>query len=92
MGVSVSHLSKIGYLPSFWPKSSKPCPKLLEDEESWTKLVDTVAEYRIQCRAKNKGKGTVPAFTIHIVDTGNAAVQGVEKGKKVSLLLISVIF
>jgi len=54
MDVGVTFLSAIGYVPSFLPKSSKPHPKLLEDEASWNKLVKDVHEYRKNCKKKTR--------------------------------------
>jgi len=87
MDVGVTFLSAIGYVPSFLPKSSKPHPKLLEDEASWNKLVKDVHKYRKNCKKKNKGKGQVPAFTISLTDTSNG--DGKEN-KKVSIYYLYI--
>ncbi|RXW13410.1 hypothetical protein EST38_g12447 [Candolleomyces aberdarensis] len=44
-------------------------PKLLEDEKAWDMLKDTVKDFRAAAMAKNKGKGTVPQFSVILVDT-----------------------
>jgi len=87
MDVGITFLLAIGYVPSFLPKSSKPRPKLLEDEASWNKLVKDVHEYRENCKKKNKGKGQVPAFTISLTDTSNG--DGKEN-KKVSIYYLYI--
>lgn len=89
MDVGVTFLSAIGYVPSFLPKSSKPRPKLLEDEASWNKLVKDVHEYRENCKKKNKGKGQVPAFTISLTDTSNGDGKENKKVSTYSLYNIS---
>lgn len=83
-------LSAIGYVPSFLPKSSKPRPKLLQDEASWNKLVKDVHEYRENCKKKNKGKGQVPAFTISLTDTSNGDGKENKKVSTYSLYNISI--
>jgi hypothetical protein len=67
----VVHPASIGYIPSFVPKSPKPRPKLLEDEESYYAMLDDIADYVATCRSKNRGKGVVKPFHIQIVDTSS---------------------
>ncbi|KAJ7726210.1 hypothetical protein B0H16DRAFT_1735746 [Mycena metata] len=55
----------IGYIP--WYNKART-PKLLEDDESWDSLVGDVQQYIKSCQSKNRGKGTVPLFSILIVD------------------------
>ncbi|KAJ7257020.1 hypothetical protein C8J57DRAFT_1649150 [Mycena rebaudengoi] len=69
MEVSVTHLSTIGYIPSYKPKSPKPVPKLLESSEAYERMMEDIDEYRDACRQKNRGKGTVKPFVIRIMDT-----------------------
>ena len=70
MDVSVTHLAQIGYvLPWNKPKSGKPIPKLLEDEESYCLLVSNIRQHINEQKAKNRGKGVVKPFSITIVDT-----------------------
>ena len=70
MDVSVTHLAQIGYvLPWNKPKSGKPIPKLLEDEESYCLLVSNIHQHINEQKAKNRGKGIVKPFSIMIVDT-----------------------
>ncbi|KAF8817348.1 hypothetical protein BYT27DRAFT_7075291 [Phlegmacium glaucopus] len=68
MEVSLTLLAGIGYIPSYKPKTSKPVPKLLEDDASWHKLLEDVHAFILACKGKNN-KGTVKAFHINIVDT-----------------------
>ena len=75
----------IGYIPSFLPKSPKPLPKLLEDEESYSTMIEDIGDYMALCRAKNRGKGVVKPFHIQIVDTSS---DGDSKKTKVSVLLV----
>jgi len=69
MDTHISLLSSIGYIPSYKPKSPKPVPKLLEDEDAWCKLLEGVSDYITASKKKNKGHGTVKPFHILIVDT-----------------------
>lgn len=89
MGTRVTLLTEIAYIASFAPKSPKPVPKLLEDEKGWKTLIGEVWEYIKQSKAKNKGKGTVKAFRMILVDTSGIGIKSDEKdkGKKVSFLL-----
>jgi hypothetical protein len=71
METSVLHLSQIGYiLPWKAPRTGKPVAKLLEDEQSFDKLVENIWAYIDEQKAKNRGKGKVKPFTVQIVDTG----------------------
>lgn len=89
MDVSPSHLVSLGYTLSFAPKNPKPKPKLLENEEAWNTLKDTIKEFRAAAMAKNKGKGKVPRFHVILVDTaGPGTTAGSSsKAKKVSQLV-----
>ncbi|KAF9490690.1 hypothetical protein BDN71DRAFT_1511024 [Pleurotus eryngii] len=75
MDTQLTLLTQIGYIPSYKPKSSKPSPKLLEDEEGWIALIEDVWTYIITCRAKYKGKGIVKAFMIILIDTSGIEVK-----------------
>jgi len=68
MEVGLTHLSGIGYIPSYKLKASKPIPKLLEDEASWYKLLEDVHNFIKSCKGKS-GTGSVKPFFINIVDT-----------------------
>jgi len=70
MDVPLTLLAEIGYVPSFLPKSSKPHPKLLEDDASWQKLLEDVHDWIVGCKGKN-GKGAIKPFHIDIVDTSH---------------------
>ena len=77
MDVSITHLTHIGYiLPWNMPRSGRPIPKLLEDEDSFKALISNVTQYVDEQRAKKKGKGTVKPFSIRIVDTSAPTETG----------------
>ncbi|KAJ6462564.1 hypothetical protein C8R45DRAFT_1220539 [Mycena sanguinolenta] len=87
-----SLLSGIAYIPSYAPKTPKPVPKLLEDEEGWRKLVDGVEAHIAAARANKKAKGVVKPFSIRISDTSGAdskAGTGGKKGSKKDAAAIS---
>jgi len=73
MDTSPLLLSQIGYT-LLWntPKSGRPIAKLLEDEESFQKLIEHVWAYIDQQKARYRGKGKVKPFSIQIVDTSEA--------------------
>lgn len=75
MEVSVTHLTAVGYIPSYKPKNSKPVPKLLETSEAYERMMDDIDDYRTACKEKNRGRGKVKPFTIRIVDTSEV-VEG----------------
>ncbi|KJA17557.1 hypothetical protein HYPSUDRAFT_206148 [Hypholoma sublateritium FD-334 SS-4] len=81
MEVPLTLLGGIGYVPSYKPKSSKPVPKLLEDERSWTKLLEDVHAFTVTCKGKN-GKGAIKPFHITIVDTTASSSEADSKAKK----------
>ena len=77
METSLVCLAQIGYiLPWKLPKSGKPVPKLLDDEDSYKKLLDNVWAHIDEQKSKNKGKGKVKPFSIQIVDTSEPAGAG----------------
>ncbi|TFY50737.1 hypothetical protein EVG20_g11357 [Dentipellis fragilis] len=82
MGVRLTLLAHIGYIPSYKPKSTKPVPKLLEGPESWCKLLMDILDYIEGCKAKNKGKGAVKPFTIVILDTSEPVDDNKAKSSK----------
>lgn len=71
MEVSIVHLSAIGYIPSWIPKSHKPVPKLLESTQDYESMMQVITEYR----ADKPGK----AFTIALSDTSEPPVDGRNK-------------
>ncbi|KAJ7842270.1 hypothetical protein B0H14DRAFT_3457013 [Mycena olivaceomarginata] len=73
MEVSVTHLSAIGYIPSYKPKSSKPLPKLLETAEDYEQMMEDISEFCKDCLVKKNGK--VKPFSIALSDT-SVAVKG----------------
>lgn len=88
METRITHLSAIGYVPSYKPKSPKPVPKLLEDDESYEAMLDDIENYIQTSKEKNKGKGIVKAFVIRIVDTSGSTGKDavVTSGKVMSSL------
>ncbi|KAJ7049162.1 hypothetical protein C8F01DRAFT_1093765 [Mycena amicta] len=91
MGVSVSHLSDLAFLPSYIPRSHKPRPTMLVSQEDYDTMLGGIVEYRNDCQAKNKGNGKVKPFTIGLSDVsgqhdgeGSGAVisNRITKGKK----------
>ena len=67
-----SQMAANGYIPSFLPKSPKPIPKLLEDEECWVKLIRDVREYIKSFTASFKRSGPpkcIKPFVITIINT-----------------------
>lgn len=69
MEIRITLLSAIGYIPSYKPKSPKPVPKLLEDDESYEGMMNDIEEYIRGQKQKNKGSGQVKPFCIRIIDT-----------------------
>jgi hypothetical protein len=89
MEVGLTHLSGIGYIPSYKPKASKPVPKLLEDDASWYKLLEDVHNFIKSCKGKS-GKGNVKPFFINIVDT--TAFSDADSKASVSNLFFAWLF
>ncbi|KIM35374.1 hypothetical protein M413DRAFT_427873 [Hebeloma cylindrosporum] len=87
MDAGPSRMAAIGYIPSFLPKSPKPVPKLLEDEECWEKLIRDVREYIESFTVKRGPPKRIKPFVITIVDTiassdNNATPASSAKKKK----------
>lgn len=81
--------ASIGYIFLFVPKTPKPLPKLLEDDVSYTGMIDEIEDFRSTCRAKNRGKGVVKPFSVQIVDT---SVGDSKKMLKVMVFFFNFIF
>ena len=82
METSITHLSQLGYVPSWKiPKTGKSIPKLLEKESDFENLVDIIWTYIEEQKGKNHGKGKVKPWTILIMDT-----SGPEDIKKVAII------
>ncbi|KAF8191787.1 hypothetical protein BJ912DRAFT_1097533 [Pholiota molesta] len=82
MDVPLTLLAGIGYIPSYKPKSSKPIPKLLEDDASWYKLLEDVHAFILACKGKS-GKGAIKPFHINIIDTTAPNDSDSKKKKKI---------
>lgn len=82
MGLPLQHLSALGYVLSFWPKSPKPVPKLVDTDLRYEDMIHAVEEYeKVGLTKKGKEKKKKP-FYIHLVDTSSD--EGTNKdGKKV---------
>jgi hypothetical protein len=76
----------IGYIPSFIPKSPKPCLRLLEDEESYGAMIEDIKEYIATCHVKNCGKEVIKPVHIQIVNTSD--VDSKKTSLKVCLFLV----
>jgi hypothetical protein len=87
MDAGPSQMSAIGYIPSYKPKNPKPFPKLLEDAESWAKLVNDVGQYIISFASKKGAAKTVKPFVITILDTRGLGSEK-EKEAKVTFIII----
>nr|GAT60583.1 predicted protein [Mycena chlorophos] len=82
MQVSISHLSGLAYTPSWIPKSHKPVPTLLADEEDYEGMLEKIDEFRAECRSKNHGKGKVKEYTIVFTDVSESSESSGKKSKK----------
>ncbi|KAI0308882.1 hypothetical protein OF83DRAFT_1180264 [Amylostereum chailletii] len=78
MNVPITHLTRLGFIASFYPKSPKPKATILEDN-SWRSLRCEILAHVTDSRKKNKGKGVVKPFHITCEDTSSSAAQ---KGNK----------
>jgi hypothetical protein len=76
-------LSGIAYTTSYQPKTPKPVPKLLEDNKSWKKLIDSAGAHIASYLANKKGKGVIKVFAIRIVDTSGGDTKAMASRKKV---------
>ncbi|KAJ7664803.1 hypothetical protein B0H17DRAFT_1211161 [Mycena rosella] len=83
-----SLLSGIAYIPSYKPKTPKPMPKLLDNEQAWKRLITDVQNHIDSSKSKQGGKGAVKPFFIQIVDTSGGdskASAGGSGAKKVMI-------
>lgn len=55
MGVSVLQLSALGYVMSFWSKSPKPLPKLVDSDERYESMLGDLHDH-VSESSKKKGK------------------------------------
>ena|ERR1700721_4116 len=74
----------LGYILPWRVKSGqKPTPKLLNDNDTFDKMMDDVRTWRDEQASKNKG--TVKAFTVQLVNLQpDMATQGAKPTAKVS--------
>ncbi|KAJ3801922.1 hypothetical protein GGU11DRAFT_753307, partial [Lentinula aff. detonsa] len=83
LGVSITHLGSLGYIPSFLPKNPKPLPRALNSDDAYEKMLEKIEEYVLTAKSRNKGKGVVKAFSIRLVDSsGNGDVKKDKNEKK----------
>ncbi|KAJ7816197.1 WD40-repeat-containing domain protein [Mycena leptocephala] len=80
MEVSVTHLSAIGYIPSYKPRNPKPVSKLLENAEDYESMMEDIEEYRKSCLKKKNG--IVKKFSIALSDTSNTPEGSKSSTKK----------
>ena len=92
MDVQLSLLSHIGYTPSFAPKSLKPVPKLLEDQEHWDSLIDCVQHHRSLCLEHKGEKGVIKPCSVKIIDTSESCGKESSSKKVFSRLLFVITF
>ncbi|KAJ3783023.1 hypothetical protein GGU10DRAFT_378031 [Lentinula aff. detonsa] len=64
LGVFITHLGSLGYIPSFLPKNPKPLPRALNSDDAYEKMLEKIEEYVLTAKSRNKGKGMVKAFSI----------------------------
>jgi hypothetical protein len=77
MGVSKSHLSHLGYVPSYLPKNPKPIPVVIETEEGYEDMVNSIEAHVQHARASGRGqfKGKVKDFTVRLSDMSEGALK-----------------
>ncbi|KAL1707596.1 hypothetical protein EV121DRAFT_288471 [Schizophyllum commune] len=85
MGIPVIKCTGYGYIPSWLPKSSKPKPKSLEDDDDYTCMIQEVVDHYEESARKSKGKQGIKSFTITIVpmrDMKAASAKEMKGSKK----------
>lgn len=84
MNVSVAHLANLAYVPSFFPRSPKPQPRLLEDSDAYTFMIQIIEDRIKKWLNPTKGKSVVsiPSFTIHLYDMSTVEASTASKTKK----------
>lgn len=87
MDAGPSQMAAIGYIPSYKPKNPNPVPKILEDAESWAKLVNDVGQYIVSFVSNKGAAKTVKPFVITIIDTCGPGSKK-EKEAKVTFFCI----
>lgn len=78
MGIPLQQLSALGYIASFWPRSPKPVPKLVDTDARYEDMVDILEEYMKVKYTKHGKPKKKKAFSVILIDTG-----GESDGKKV---------
>ncbi|KAF9067393.1 hypothetical protein BDP27DRAFT_1422950 [Rhodocollybia butyracea] len=79
--VPVTYLGSIGYTASYQPKTPKPVPKLVNNEDRYERMLESVDDHIQESKSKKKGKGVVKPFTVRIVNTSSPG-DGKKDGKK----------
>ncbi|KAJ3739917.1 hypothetical protein DFH05DRAFT_1463488 [Lentinula detonsa] len=82
LGVSITHLGSLGYIPSFLPKNPKPLPRALNSNDAYEKMLEKIEEYVLTAKSRNKGKGVVKAFSIRLVDSSGSGDMKKDKNEK----------
>lgn len=82
MGVPLQSLSALGYTVSFWPRSPKPLPKLVDTDARYEDMIEQLEEYmKVELTTKGQPKKK-KAFSVLLIDTG-IDDSGKKDGKKV---------
>ncbi|KAJ3803632.1 hypothetical protein F5876DRAFT_84847 [Lentinula aff. lateritia] len=78
MGIPLQQLSALGYIASFWPRSPKPVPKLVDTDARYEDMVGILEEYMKVEYTKHGKPKKKKAFSVILIDTGSES-----DGKKV---------
>jgi hypothetical protein len=87
MKVTVTHLANLAYIPSFLPKSPKPQPKLLDEEQAYCLMIRAIDEQVDKWMNPSKGQGKMRAFSVKLFDMLPAGVEAVEPKKKTTKVI-----
>lgn len=86
MGIPLQQLSALGYIASFWPRSPRPVPKLVDTDVRYENMIEMLEDYmRVEYTKDHKPKKK-KAFTVSLIDTGANSDGKNEKKAKVSLM------
>lgn len=67
MGIPLLQLSSLGYVMSFWAKSPKPLPKLVDCDDHYESMLNELHEHILEGK-NSKKKGKAKPVSIQIVD------------------------
>ncbi|KAJ4497981.1 hypothetical protein C8R41DRAFT_917002 [Lentinula lateritia] len=71
MGIPLQQLSALGYIASFWPRSPKPVPKLVDTDARYEDMVGILEEYMKVEYTKHGKPKKKKAFSVILIDTGS---------------------